>query len=219
MATKLVLRNTLLSLAALALALGALGFGFATPAAAAAEAETAQVDVDLLNLRAGPGFQHLVLRLLERDQELILLGRSRNGVWVEVRLPEGNGGWVYAAFLRTKVALSKLPVTEAAGGPTDPAAPQTTYPLSMTISDNVATVVLQRYPANAEVVVRLSRADGSGSLTVAQGATDANGAAPFTFSMPREWPDGRKVTENALTLTAATADGKFSRTASIQYYR
>jgi len=123
MASKLVLRNSLLSLAALAL--GALGFGFAAPAAAA-EAGAAQVDVDLLNLRAGPGFQHLVLRLLERDQELTLLGRSRNGVWVEVRLPEGNGGWVYAAFLRTQVALSKLPVTEAAGGPTDPAAPQTT---------------------------------------------------------------------------------------------
>lgn len=221
MTRTLTFRNALLALTALTLALGALALGLPASALAAANAPAGQVDADLLNLRTGPGFQYAVLRLLKRDQALTLLGRSANSLWLEVRAGEA-GGWVYAGFVRTGAALDKLPVTEAAGGPANPANPSATsatYPLSMSINDNVATVTLQRYPANAEVLVRLSRADGSGGLLLAQGATDASGAAQFTFPMPRQWSDGRNVTENALTLTAAAADGKFSRTASIQYYR
>lgn len=220
MNAKSLTRALLLTTALLAvLALAALGFAQPAQAAAAqADGATGHVDVDALNLRVGPGFRYAVFRILPAEQALQLLGRSRDGVWVEVRVPNGPGGWVYADFVRTSADVAKLPVTEAAGGPNDvPVNPG--YAVFVTIADNQATVDLQRYPANTEIVVRLSRADGSGTLEVARGTTDGQGVAQIRFEMPRRWADGSALTETALSLTAGSADGKFSRSASLQYYR
>ena len=208
--------------AALLAVLALAGLGIAQPALAAttqADAATGYVAVDALNLRVGPGFRYAVLRLLPAEQALTLLGQSRDGVWVEVRVPNGPGGWVYAAFVRTSADLAKLPVSEAAGGPNDVPAANPGYAVFVTITDNVATVDLQRYPANTEIVLRLSRSDGSGALEVARGTTSGQGTAQIRFEMPRLWADGSALTETALKLTAASADGKFSRSASLQYYR
>jgi uncharacterized protein YraI len=186
---------------------------------AQAAGSTASVNVDALNLRAGPGFGHLILRVLPYDQALNLIGRSKDGAWVEVRLPDESGGWVYARYLKTQAAVGKLPVTQAAGGPAGAGSGVKGYSLSMTIVDNVASVTIERYPANAEIVVMLSRSDGSGEVQVTQGVADAAGSAQFTFEMPPLWSDGQPVREASLRLRAATADGTFSRQVSIQYYR
>jgi uncharacterized protein YraI len=188
------------------------------PVKAAGEV-TAVVNVGKLNLRAGPGFAYLVIKVLDQGQRLSVLGRSANSVWIEVRLPDGSGGWVYAYFVRASARLADLPVTEAAGGPTDPSSANRRYSLYMTISDNQAVVNVQKFPANTEMVVTLSLPDGSASLVVARSATDASGSAEFSFPMPRQWPDGRRVTQSSLVLVASTLDQTFSRSANIQYYR
>jgi hypothetical protein len=88
----------------------------------------------------------------------------------------------------------------------------------MTIDDGQAVVQLQRFPKNVAVALRLERLDGSASLALAQGAIDEAGAAQFSFAMPRAWADGAPL-EADLRLTASTADGKFTRTAIIRFYR
>jgi uncharacterized protein YraI len=192
---------------------------FAAPLRAAGE-PAARVNVSQLNFRAGPGFSARVLRVLDQDQALTLVGRSADGVWLQARLPGGAEGWVYGSFVATEAALDRLPVTQAAGGPTaQPGGVGRRYSLTVSIADNQATVTAQRFAPNSDLTLSLSRADGSGSVPVAQGKTDAEGMAQFIFAMPGRWADGQPVRESALTLTARTADGKLSGAARLQYYR
>ena len=209
-------RFLIASLLVVSLLLGTLGV------AVAAGPVTGTVDSDIgLNFRAGPGLTHRVQLVLQDGQALELLGRSANSQWLEARLPEsGLGGWVFAAYVDTRAEVSALPVTEAAGGPVNDRPPAAqAYPLYVTIVDNVATVYLQRYPANAQVTVKLGRAGAAADLVVAQGQTDANGTAQIAFTMPAKWADGKTVTERSLVLAAASADGQVSHTASIVYLK
>jgi hypothetical protein len=90
------------------------------------------------------------------------------------------------------------------------------YTLYMSISANQAVVSMTKMPASSEVTVTLSVRGGQ-SITAASGKTDENGAASFTFDMPRFWPDGSRITQNSLLLIATSADGSVTRTASISY--
>jgi hypothetical protein len=193
-----------------------------TAVAIAAGPASGTVDSDLgLNFRAGPGLTYRVQLVLKDGQALDLLGRSANSQWLEARLPDsGLGGWVFAAYLDASGDLSALPVTEAAGGPTDERPPAAqAYPLYVSIVDNVATVYLQKHPANAEVVITLGRTGGSADLRVAQGTTDASGVGQINFAMPARWADGKAVVERNLVLVASTSDGASSHSANIVYIR
>lgn len=210
------LLGTVLGVSAL---LGALG-----PArlALAAAAPTGSVQSAIgLNLRAGPGLTYRVQLVLKDGTALELVGRSQSSQWLEVRLPDsGLGGWVFAAYVSTRADLTALPVTEGAGGPTDERPPAAlAYRLYVAIVDNQATAYLQRYPANADVSLWLGRTAEKTDLRVAQGTTDANGAAQISFAMPAAWADGQPVVEHNLALTAVTADGQFSQTITLVYFQ
>jgi uncharacterized protein YraI len=207
----------LLVVVALSLALG-------TMAAAPAEAAgglAGTVDSTIgLNLRAGPGLSYRVILVLADKTQVELLGRSGDGQWLEARLPEGLGGWVFASYMDADGDVSRLPVTEAAGGPTDVPPAARGYSLYVIIADNEATVYVQKFPANAAVNVKLGPASSArDSVLVASGTTDANGSAQIKFPMPRTWANGQRVTERNLTLAAATADEAFSRSVSVLYVR
>ena len=197
----------------------ALSAAWAAPAQAAGGlAGTVDSSVGL-NLRAGPGLGHRVILVLADKQAVELLGRSADSQWLEARLPEGLGGWVFASYVDVDGAISSLPVTEGAGGPTDVPPAARGYSLYVVIVDNQATVYLQKFPANAAFSVKLGPGGGSADLLVASGTTDANGSAQISFAMPRTWANGQRVTERNLTLAAATADGSFSRSVSVLYIR
>jgi uncharacterized protein YraI len=210
-------RWVLMGMLALSLALGAVA---AAPAEAAGGI-TGVVDSTIgLNLRAGPGLSHRVILVLADETQIELLGRSANGEWLEARLPEGLGGWVFASYVDAAGDTSKLPVTEGAGGPADVPPAAQGYSLYVIIADNQATVYVQKFPANAAVNVKLGPAGSPrDSVLVAGATTDANGSAQVSFAMPRTWGNGQRVTERNLTLAAATADGKFSRSVSVLYVR
>ncbi len=216
MKTLTILRWLIAAYAALALA--ALTF---TPAAAGRGA-SAEVAVDRLNLRTGPGFRYAVRQVLNAGQALSVLGRSADSVWVEVNLPEGAGGWVYARYIDMTGTLASLPVTEAAGGPDEPGAftcVQTSYSVCVTISDGQAVVAVQKFPADRAISVTLERADRSAAVLVAEGVTDAAGRAQLTFRMPRKWAGGQAIDETRLSVVVATTDQGFVRSAAIHYYR
>jgi hypothetical protein len=191
------------------------------PARAAVEAAGSVNSPAGLNLRVGPGLGYRVLLVLEHGQDLLLVGRSTDGLWLEAALPEsGLGGWVYAALVKTATPIDSLPVTQAAGGPADERPPAAAgYRVYVVIADNRAVVYLQNFPASQAVVIRLGRSGGAAELKTAEGRTGADGAATLRFDMPAAWADGKPVTERTLTLEAATADGSFRQTVSVLYVR
>ena len=74
------------------------------------------VNVDSLNLRLGPGLDHVVIRLLHTGQELDILGRNEKLDWLLVELPSGTQGWVYFEYVDTEANIAELPLKEAYGG-------------------------------------------------------------------------------------------------------
>lgn len=180
---------------------------------------------DNLDLRLGPGFDHRVIKLLSRGQALAVHGRSTNGVWLEVRLPDGTGGWVFTGYVEVSVPVADLPVTEASGGPlgespgAEPSSGGNRLDILVTIVDQQGRISLQNFPANQQLAAYLGLPGETADLLVASGSTDASGAAELTFSLPDELSNGKPVVESELILVVSTASGEFSRTATIQYIR
>lgn len=186
---------------------------------------TAIVDVDGLNLRVGPGLNHRILGVLPRGLKVQLQGRSVDGEWIAVRLMDGKDGWLFGAFLTSEFDFADLPVMEAYGGPLAGQEQPTAavnlpgrYTLYMTIVDDLATVSLSDFPAGSEVSLRLAVRGEGPAMTVASGRTASNGAAVIVFAMPRNWPDGSRISQTELKLVATSADGSISRSANIVYY-
>lgn len=73
------------------------------PAEAAAEAlpvgMTATVSVDTLNVRREPRIANNLIGRISRGQVYPLLGRSEDGLWVELDLGSGGSGWVSSAYV------------------------------------------------------------------------------------------------------------------------
>ncbi len=72
-----------------------------------------------LNLRAGPGYSFPVLSRVPRHADLVLLAQNINGLWAQVRRPDGQEGWVDVKYLKTSTAVAGLPVSDRQyGAPT-----------------------------------------------------------------------------------------------------
>jgi uncharacterized protein YraI len=191
------------------------------PAPAQADS-SAVVNVTGLNLRMGPGYGYGVIHVLPEGQRLDVLGRSVNGDWIEVRLDEQTGGWVYARYLDASIDLATLPVKEAYGGPYSESgqpASASTYSLYMSINGRQATINLGRFPANTQVTAWLGLPGERANLLVASGQTNANGSAQLDFVMPDEWSDGSPLSEQELLLVVRSTDGSYSQSATIYYDR
>lgn len=63
-----------------------------------------------LNLRTGPGVNFAQVRVLNRGDVVELLGRNTPATWIQVRLADGQRGWVNSAYLNTAATLRALPV-------------------------------------------------------------------------------------------------------------
>lgn len=62
-----------------------------------------------LNMRQGPGVLFPVVQILDGGQELEMVYRWREGLWVAVRLPDGKMGWVNATYLNANFPTGNLP--------------------------------------------------------------------------------------------------------------
>ena len=175
-----------------------------------------------VNLRMGPGFGYQVLKLMPRGLEVDVMGRSTNGVWLEVHLPDGSGGWAFAAYVDMQTAIANLPVSEAEGGPINVGSSGNTnsnnrLDVTINILDNHATLQVNNFPANSKIEAELGLPGKGANLTVAKGKTDSNGFAELNFEMPTRWENAKPVVENELRLNVSTSDGSFSRSITVQY--
>lgn len=167
-----------------------------------------------LELRAGPdsSTKLIVVTAISRDQGMSLLGRDAQATWVEVRLPDGNIGWVTATSIRANLAISNLPVI---------AGPQPRVVLSnLTVRSGMAIQVnAGGFLSNQELMVTLGVPGVAGGLAVARGKADTKGAAQLIFTMPGLWADGSLITENNLILVVSSLDWSISQSVSLQYLR
>jgi uncharacterized protein YraI len=167
-----------------------------------------------LQVRAGPGsdYKIIVVTAISRDQGMSLLGRNAQGTWVEVRLPDGDIGWVTAASVRANLPISNLPVI---------AGPQPRIVLSnLTVRSGMTIQVnVEGFLSNQELLVTLGVPGVAGGLAVARGQTDAKGAAQLIFAMPGLWADGSLITESNLVLVVSNLDWSISQSVNLQYLR
>jgi len=82
----------------------------------------------ILNVRSGPGLQFNALTTLIGGQQVGLEGRNTNATWIQVRLPNGQLGWVSGSFLTPNVPFTVLPVAQTTLTPSTTAVPTTTIP-------------------------------------------------------------------------------------------
>jgi len=183
-----------------------------------------RVNAQGLNLRAGPGANTTILGLLGEGTELDIQGRSENLKWLQVRVPGGAQGWVYAEYVTTQVVIASLPLKEAYGGPDSSpssAGQDVRQPLNVqaSIENNLATVVIAGFPADSRVIARLGKAGGAVDLQVGETVTTANGNGVIRFNMPATWPDGKALSEDELNLVVSTPGGEERVDVRVQYFQ
>jgi uncharacterized protein YraI len=72
-----------------------------------------QVTVPRLNVRSGPSTQHQILTSLPYGETIYLIGRSTPGNWLQVRLFNGQQGWVMTQYVSaSQDDINSLPVTD-----------------------------------------------------------------------------------------------------------
>lgn len=86
----------------------------ATPTASptATPVPDANVGETLTNLRGGPGVGFEILSEVEAGTPLEVLGKSSDGEWIRVRLPEGMEGWMFYLPVRLNIPLDAVPVIQ-----------------------------------------------------------------------------------------------------------
>ncbi len=74
---------------------------------------TALVTIGSVNVRTGPGGQYDSFAVLYQGQSVVVIGRSVDANWVQVRLGNGAVGWVSITAVQLSVDINSLPVVEA----------------------------------------------------------------------------------------------------------
>jgi uncharacterized protein YgiM (DUF1202 family) len=72
----------------------------------------ATVGEALTNLRGGPGVGFGILAEVAAGTPLEVLGKSADGEWIRVRIPEGLEGWMFYLPVRLNIPLDAVPVIQ-----------------------------------------------------------------------------------------------------------
>jgi uncharacterized protein YraI len=77
----------------------------------------ATVATGALNIRSGPSSAYNSVGTLTQGQPVVLLGRTADSGWANVRIYNGVVGWANAAYLTSNVSFSTLPVVNVSASP------------------------------------------------------------------------------------------------------
>ncbi|MEO8393134.1 MAG: SH3 domain-containing protein, partial [Chloroflexota bacterium] len=86
--------------------------------ATSGDASISMTDQQLVNLRGGPGFAYDPLQALATGTPLFVIGKTWDNQWYQVRLMNGQEGWVYSLYLVIWIDTNRVVVTYAE--PTQP---------------------------------------------------------------------------------------------------
>ena len=65
-------------------------------------------------MREGPGTDFALTSTEPDGTPLLVVGRTRNGEWLQVRAPDRSGGWVAAKLVALAVEVDAAPVVDTA---------------------------------------------------------------------------------------------------------
>lgn len=150
-----------------------------------------------LNVRSGPGAEFESISTLADGQVVRLDGRSPNGEWLQVRLPDNRLGWVSTLFVTPSVAVASLPLISgtATTTPEVVAAPGTGGAATATVT-GAGTLNVRSGPGT-EFSLLGTLPDGQ-SVTLAGRNTDATW-------LQVSLPDGQLGWVSAQFVTSAVA--------------
>lgn len=66
-------------------------------------------------IRKGPGSDYTVSSLVPANTPLTIFGRSPNNRWLQVRVPNRDGGWISNNAINANVAIASIPLGEVDG--------------------------------------------------------------------------------------------------------
>jgi uncharacterized protein YgiM (DUF1202 family) len=75
----------------------------------------APVWADNVNVRTNPGYLFPVARLIARNSNLLVLGKSPGGEWTYAQIADGTKGWVFTQLIQSERDLQAVPVIEPQG--------------------------------------------------------------------------------------------------------
>ncbi len=75
------------------------------------------VNCSYLNVRSGPGVNNSVVEVINCGTQVLLLGRTSDSTWLNVRTSSGRTGWVNAAYIRSSAPIASLPVVAGTPAP------------------------------------------------------------------------------------------------------
>ncbi len=95
---------------------------------------------DHYQLYIGPDYAFQSQSELIAGQQLLVVGRSEDGLWLRVRLPDGTEGWVDAAVISMPLPVGTLPAVDETPIPVTPTTAPTAPPEPTATPDPTATV-------------------------------------------------------------------------------
>ena len=164
------------------------------------------------NIRAGPGLQYSVLRVLPAGTAVQFTAQSPDGSWLQL---QQDGSWIFAALVQP-VPLSLPVVGGTAAAPSSPPTPGTPWTWDLPDSDTLRAGHLEQinarraYHGLGALTLDVGQAAQSHALELAQGAYvshwDRRGLAPY-MRYSREGGPGYSQENISLSAYSGSASG------------
>jgi hypothetical protein len=119
----------------------------------------ALVSSQAANLRAGPGTVYEVVGQARQGDELRIAGKSPDGGWLEVTLPDGTRGWMSASLLAVNLDLGQVAVAAIPPTPTPAETPTPTLTPVPRVCPSGPALVEVKNDLGTSLALRLSGAE------------------------------------------------------------
>jgi hypothetical protein len=130
-----------------------------TPTPSATPLPDAVVSSQAANLRAGPGTVYEVVGQARQGDELRIAGKSPDGGWLEVTLPDGTRGWMSASLLAVNLDLGQVAAAAIPPTPTPAETPTPTLTPVPRVCPSGPALVEVKNDLGTSLALRLSGAE------------------------------------------------------------
>lgn len=168
----------------------------------------AVVDTPLLNFRAGPGTEYVVVGALRAGDPLQIDGQTEDGAWLKATDSSGTSGWVFTDLVRLGLPLTGVPVVEQVP-PTPTLEPTATATLTPWPTSTSTATTISTPTAQPTAVATATSAATPNPTTSPPAVTPQEDAAPLLTAaatstlLPEEEASTGSEPSSALPLNCA----------------